>query len=107
SVMSTPGTHAAIIADGLAAERVGKVSDGKPNCADKVNEGAVAMVINTTHGKRSIKDSYAIRHAALVLNIPYFTTLRAAESAVEAIETARKQKFEVAPLQEYFPKTRD
>ncbi|MDH5755349.1 MAG: carbamoyl-phosphate synthase large subunit [Nitrospinota bacterium] len=106
SLMSTPGTHAAILAAGLAVTKVGKVGEGTPTCTDKVNEGAVAMVINTTQGKKSIKDSYAIRRAALVLNIPYFTTLRAAESAVEAMEASLKHTFEVAPLQEYFPRVK-
>ncbi|MDH4183955.1 MAG: ATP-grasp domain-containing protein, partial [Nitrospinota bacterium] len=105
TVISTPGTHAAMLAAGLAAQRTDKVGEGKPDCAALVNGGSVHMVINTTHGKKSIKDSFAIRRAALVKNIPYFTTMRAAESAADAVEAARDGVFSVAPLQEYFPKS--
>jgi carbamoyl-phosphate synthase large subunit len=104
TVMATPGTRAAMVSAGLEADLAPKVGEGDPDCAQSVNGGAVHLVINTTMGKKSIKDSYAIRRAALVKNIPYFTTIRAAESAADAIEAAAMNSFSVVALQEYFPK---
>jgi len=38
----------------------------------------IALVINTPLGAQSKADSYYIRRASLVYNVPYFTTLAAA-----------------------------
>jgi carbamoyl-phosphate synthase large subunit len=44
----------------------------------------IDLIVNTTAGKQSLKDSYTIRRAALQNKVTYFTTLAAARAACEA-----------------------
>ncbi len=101
-LLATTGTANALEDAGIQVERVSKAGEGSPDCAEKIDKGAVDMVINTTSGKKSIEDSYTIRRTALMKNVPYFTTIQAAHAATLAIETSAKEEMEVMSLQEYF-----
>jgi carbamoyl-phosphate synthase large subunit len=59
-------------------------------------------VFNTTEGAAAIADSFDLRRTALMLNLPYYTTVAGAKAAVEAIAALRAGRLEVAPLQSYF-----
>ncbi len=48
-------------AQGLAVERVNKVAQGRPHIVDRIMDGAVDLIFNTTEGWQSLKDSKAIR----------------------------------------------
>ncbi|VAX19617.1 Carbamoyl-phosphate synthase large chain, partial [hydrothermal vent metagenome] len=102
SVIATAGTALALEKAGLKVDMINKVGEGKPDCVDRISEGAVDMVINTTSGKKSIRDSFTIRRTALTMNVPYFTTIQAAKAAVIAIESSAEKEMEVLSLQEYF-----
>ena len=56
------------------------------------------MIINTTAGKQSIKDSYTIRREALLRKTTYFTTIAGAKAAVEAHRSG--EEIEVNRLQD-------
>ncbi|VAX26217.1 Carbamoyl-phosphate synthase large chain [hydrothermal vent metagenome] len=101
-ILATNGTANAMEKGGLAVERVRKVGEGTPTCVDRIAEGKVDMVINTTFGKKSIHDSYTIRRTALTLNVAYQTTIDGAEAAVTAIEATINNEVGVMSLQEYF-----
>jgi carbamoyl-phosphate synthase large subunit len=100
-VIATEGTHRAISAQGLPAELVVKVSEGRPNIVDIIKDGRVDMVINTTEGKMAKMDSYHLRRAALIYDIPYFTTVSGSRAAVAAIKSLRAEKTKVKSIQEY------
>nr|WP_199899665.1 hypothetical protein [Sneathiella glossodoripedis] len=59
------------------------------------------MVINTTEGVQALKDSYDIRHTALVMKTPYSTTIAGARASAMAIEKIKTGALEVNPLQSY------
>ncbi|GAB4136983.1 MAG: carbamoyl-phosphate synthase large subunit [Sphingomonadales bacterium] len=101
-VIATGGTAAYLKAQGLAVERINKVLEGRPHIVDAMENGAVQLVFNTTEGAQSIKDSYSIRHATLMLKIPYYTTVAGSLAAVDAIAVLQKDELSVAPLQSYF-----
>ncbi|MBI4666682.1 MAG: carbamoyl-phosphate synthase large subunit [Nitrospinae bacterium] len=101
-ILATRGTGGKLNAAGIAVEVVHKVGEGTPTCVDRIKEGGVDLVINTTSGKKSIEDSYEIRRMALHKNIPYFTTIQGAEAAVLAITARFRQDMEARTLQEYF-----
>jgi carbamoyl-phosphate synthase large subunit len=61
------------------------------------------LLINTTMGKNSIRDSYSIRRAALVYNIPYCTTIPGAFAATHGIKALLDGPLAIKPLQEYHP----
>jgi carbamoyl-phosphate synthase large subunit len=100
-LMATVGTAARLREVGLEAETVFKVNEGRPNIADKIRSGEVALVINTPLGRASHYDEQAIRRAALQFNVPCVTTMTGAQAIVEAI-AARKETdaFQVYSLQE-------
>jgi carbamoyl-phosphate synthase large subunit len=100
---ATAGTSAALRKAGIKCETVNKVLEGRPHIVDRMVNGEVALVINTTEGEQAIRDSLSIRRTALALDIPYFTTLSAAHAAAHAIESARVggMVLEAVSLQEY------
>ncbi|MCA9698418.1 MAG: hypothetical protein KC431_12890, partial [Myxococcales bacterium] len=70
---------------------------------DRMVNGDVQLLVNTSEGEQSIRDSLSIRRTALSLRIPYFTTVSAALACVHAIEAARLggRVLEAVSLQEY------
>jgi carbamoyl-phosphate synthase large subunit len=105
-VVATQGTATAMRAAGLVVEHVPKVQEGRPHIVDLMTNGDIHLVINTPAGKRSLKDSYAIRRTALTLNIPYCTTIPGAFAAVRGIDALRERELEVCSLQEYHQQLR-
>jgi carbamoyl-phosphate synthase large subunit len=100
-VCATGGTADYLQAQGLDVERVNKVAQGRPHIVDKIKDGEIAMIFNTTEGWQSLKDSEDIRRSALVGKVPQFTTASAAVAAAQAIEALRSRKLEVRTLQSY------
>jgi len=82
---ATVGTAARLREVGLEVESVFKVNEGRPNIADKIRLGEIALVINTPLGRASHYDEQAIRRAALQFNVPCVTTMTGAQAIVEAI----------------------
>jgi carbamoyl-phosphate synthase large subunit len=101
SLVATHGTAAFLTANGLPCETVRKVNEGRPHVADLIRNGEIALVINTPIGAQSKADSYYIRRASLVYNIPYFTTLAAARAVSLAISALIADDLSVRSLQEY------
>ena len=101
TLMATVGTGAYLAERGILSVPVRKVKEGRPHVVDKIVDGAVALVVNTTGGRIEVKDSESIRREALNRGVSYFTTLEAARAAVEALEEVRRQPAEVRPLQAY------
>jgi len=101
-VIATRGTQKVLADLGLAVEMVNKVAEGRPHCVDGMISGNVQLVVNTTEGAQSLKDSFTIRRTALTRNICHYTTLAGAEAAVSAIGALKDGALDVAPLQSYF-----
>ena len=60
---------------GCRSTAVKKVHEGRPHIVDLIKNGADrACCINTTEGRQAISDSYALRRAALMAKLPYYTT---------------------------------
>ena len=83
-LVATEGTAASLSAAGLPVERVNKVKEGRPHVVDKIKNDEFDLIINTTAGKQSHRDSYTIRRQALLHKVTYFTTIAGARAAVEA-----------------------
>ncbi|MGE5188717.1 MAG: carbamoyl-phosphate synthase large subunit [Gemmatimonadota bacterium] len=98
---ATRGTAEFLTRHGVPADPVMKVNEGRPNAADLIKNGEIALVINTPLGAQSKADSYYIRRTALVYNVPYFTTLAAARAAAHAIGHLLREDLSVRSLQEY------
>lgn len=90
TIVATGGTYNMINEAGVECEKVLKVSEGRPNIIDLLTNGDISMAINTSEAKESSKDDGKnIRRSVLRMNVPYFTTVAAANAAVEAIKVLK------------------
>ena len=104
-VYCTKGTYEFLKKEGIDVKYVKKLSEGRPNILDKMKNNQIHFLINTPSGKRSRTDSFYIRRSALLLNIPYCTTISGAIAATRAIEAIIKgKKLDVIPIQDYYKK---
>jgi carbamoyl-phosphate synthase large subunit len=101
TVLATGGTYEHLKKAGVEVERVNKVREGRPHCVDRMLDGAIHVVVNTTQGSDAIKDSFPIRRTALMRGLPYFTTLSGARAAVAAIAKLKAGGLGVRSLQEF------
>ena len=101
TVIATRGTAAFLQAQGVEVTPVNKVYEGRPHIVDAMKNGGVQLVINTTEGRASLKDSFSIRRTALEMKIPYYTTAAAAEATIRSILRIDAGELGVASLQSY------
>ncbi len=101
TIIATDGTAKALMAAGLPVTLVNKVAEGRPHIVDRIKDGDIALIFNTTEGVQSLKDSASIRGSALYGRVPYFTTAAASIASVAAIAALRRHPLEVRPLQAY------
>ncbi|MFC1739356.1 carbamoyl-phosphate synthase large subunit [Planctomycetota bacterium] len=101
-ILATKGTCIELIKNNVPSEFVLKVIEGRPNIVDSVINGEINLIINTTIGAQSIKDSFSIRRTALEKHVCYVTTIRGAEAVTKAIQALKKQKISVKAIQSYF-----
>jgi carbamoyl-phosphate synthase large subunit len=101
-VIATGGTADYLAEQGVAVERVNKVAEGRPHIVDRIKDGDVQLIFNTTEGWQSLQDSQSIRASALGADIAYYTTAAASHAATEAIGALRARSLEVKPLQDYY-----
>jgi carbamoyl-phosphate synthase large subunit len=102
SAIATGGTADFLQAEGLDVERVNKVAQGRPHIVDRIKDGHVDIVFNTTEGWQSHKDSASIRASALMQKVPYFTTASSAVAVARSIAVLRDGGLEVRSLQDYY-----
>ncbi|MGQ3006904.1 MAG: carbamoyl-phosphate synthase large subunit [Blastomonas fulva] len=101
-VVATGGTARYLKDNAVAVTEVNKVAQGRPHIVDRIKDGQIALIFNTTEGWQSLKDSQSIRASALSGKIPYFTTAAASVAAVRAMASLAKSSLEVKPLQAYY-----
>ena len=100
-IVATGGTARYLSDNGVELTEVNKVAQGRPHIVDKIKDGEIALIFNTTEGWQSLKDSQSIRASALTGKIPYFTTAAASVAAVKAMASLAATSLEVKPLQAY------
>jgi carbamoyl-phosphate synthase large subunit len=100
-IKATVGTHAFLAAQGIQAEHILKMHEGRPNIVDGIKNDEIKLVINTPSGKLSKYDDSYIRKAAIKYKVPYITTLTAALAAARGIAAYRQGRDSVRSLQEY------
>ena len=105
TIIATGGTADFLAGQGVAVERVNKVAQGRPHIVDRILDGEIDLIFNTTEGWQSHKDSADIRRSALNMKVPYFTTAPASVAAARAITAAASQSLEVRSLQAYYSRS--
>ena len=102
AIVATGGTQTFLEENGIPAERVNKVAQGRPHIVDAIVDGEIDLIFNTTEGWQSLQDSASIRKSAVSQHIPYYTTAPASAAAALAIGALRTTELEVRPLQAYY-----
>jgi carbamoyl-phosphate synthase large subunit len=102
-ILATGGTQRYLAGEGVAAQKINKVSEGRPHCVDAIKNGSIQLVFNTTEGAQALADSRSLRRAALLHKAPYYTTLAGAIAAAQGIKAYIGGDLEVRALQDYFP----
>jgi len=101
-VIATSGTQRYLTENGVDADKISKVAEGRPNIVDAIKNGQVQLVFNTTEGATALSDSRPLRRAALLHKVPYYTTLSGAVAAAQGIKAYLSGDLEVRALQSYF-----
>jgi len=99
-ILATRGTQSSMQALGVSSRLVYKVGEGRPNIADHIVTGDIALLINTPLGKKSRFDDYAMRRAAITHGVPYLTTMSATSAACDALIALRSRERAVRSIQE-------
>ena len=102
-VLATGGTQRYLADNGVPAEKINKVLEGRPHIVDAITNGEIQLVFNTTEGPQALADSRSLRRAALLHKVPYYTTLSGAVAAAQGIRAYLGGDLEVRTLQSYFP----
>jgi carbamoyl-phosphate synthase large subunit len=85
-LVATSGTGMALKEAGIECKLVNKVYEGRPHIVDMIKNGDIALILNTTEGKKAIHDSYTIRASALQHKVSYTTTIAGANATVRALD---------------------
>ena len=98
-LLATRGTAKWLKGLGLQAEVINKVYEGRPDIVDRLKDGGVQLIFNTTEGAQAIEDSREIRSVALYDKIPYYTTAAGSRAAARAMRDQAMGGLDVMALQ--------
>lgn len=101
TLKATEGTQVFLAQNGVDAEPILKLHEGRPNIEDAIKNGEIQLVVNTPAGKASESDDSYIRKAAIKYGVPYITTTAAARAAARGIGEYRSSREAVRSLQSY------
>ncbi|MCS0493720.1 carbamoyl-phosphate synthase large subunit [Ancylobacter sp. MQZ15Z-1] len=101
-IIATSGTQRFLAENGIHADKINKVLEGRPHIVDVIKNGGVQLVFNTTEGAQALADSRSLRRAALLHKVPYYTTLSGAIAAARGVKAYIGGDLEVRALQDYF-----
>jgi len=99
-IFATEGTCKFLNSNGVRAELVKKLHEGRPHIVDKILNKEIHLIINTPIGKLGQFDDSYIRKAAVKYKIPYMTTTAAANACVKGIFERRKHSITVKSIQQ-------
>ena len=85
-IVATSGTAQYIETLGYKVEKVNKVMEGRPHIVDSILNNDIDLIINTTEGSQSIRDSASIRQSALRNKIFCTTTMFGAFAIIDALQ---------------------
>ena len=97
-IVATKGTAEALKDTNINVKIINKVLEGRPHIVDAILNKEIDMIINTTEGRQSIKDSFSIRRSALEHSIFFTTTISGGFAIVESLEKG-VENWEYKPLQ--------
>jgi carbamoyl-phosphate synthase large subunit len=102
-LVGTRGTARVLTEAGIECAVVNKVAQGRPHVVDLLKNEQIDLIVNTTEGHKSIRDSAMIRRLALQNKVCYTTTLTGGEAFCIAIRYSREHdEVKVRRLQDLY-----
>ena len=107
-ILATNNTYQLLTESGIHAERVKKLSEGRPNILDMITNGKIDLIINSPAGKETVNDDSYLRKAAIKAKVPYMTTIAAAKATADGIHYIKTHESdEIKSLQSLHSAIRD
>ena len=107
-ILATGNTYEVITEAGVAAEKVKKLYEGRPNVLDLITNGKIDLIVNSPVGQDALSDDSYLRKAAIKHKIPYMTTIAAAKATADGILYVQKHgNGEVHSLQTLHAQIKD
>ena len=107
-ILASKNTCRLLAENGVKAEEVKKLKEGRPNMMDIILNGEVDLIVNTPIGSERADDDSYLRKAAIKKKIPYMTTMAAAKATASGINTIKERgNSEVKSLQELHAEIND
>ena len=107
-ILATGNTYDVITEAGVAAEKVKKLYEGRPNVLDLLTNGKIDLIVNSPVGQDAVSDDSYLRKAAIKHKIPYMTTIAAAKATADGILYVQKNgNGEVHSLQTLHSQIKD
>jgi carbamoyl-phosphate synthase large subunit len=100
-IRATKGTHTFLTENGIEAEAILKMHEGRPHIVDAIKNKEIDLIINTPSGKLSKHDDSYIRKSAIRYKVPYITTMAASAAAAKGITAFRQGHGRARSLQSY------
>lgn len=90
-LVATRGTAQVLSAAGLEVEMANKVLEGRPHIVDMIKNDKIDLILNTTEGRQSTRDSASIRRSAEVHRVYCTTTLAGGEAVCMALRSDKNK----------------
>ncbi|HRU00628.1 MAG TPA: carbamoyl-phosphate synthase large subunit [Victivallales bacterium] len=107
TIYATLGTSTFLRNNGIKSLGLFRISEGRPNAIDFIEENTVSWIINTPYSGIIPKiDEIKMRASAVAKGIPLTTTLSGFKAAVRGLMAINKENYSIVvkPLQEYHKK---
>ena len=103
NIYATLGTSTLLRDNGIASEAIFRISAGRPNVIDMIEEKNVGWIINTpSSGATPRFDEVKMRAHAVIRGIPITTTVDGLKAAINGLEALdRMGELAVCSIQEY------
>jgi len=103
AIYATAGTSTLLRNHGIKSQAIFRISKGRPNIIDLIEERNVGWIISTpSSGALPNIDDTKMRAQAVIRGIPITTTIDGLRAAINGLEKLREMKqMEICSLQEY------
>ena len=103
NIYATRGTATCLYEAGIKTNAMFRISRGRPNVLDMMNEESVQWIINTpSTGAEAMVDEIQMRAQSIRLGIPITTTLCGMAAAIDGLKALREMgRMEICSIQEF------
>lgn len=104
-IAATGGTHQALLASGIVARKLNKISESEEHILKALSRKEIALLINTpSQNREAEKEAMLIRRACVETGVPCLTNIDTAEAFLLALKTLHNPgAVHCLPFEAYLP----